>query len=142
MFPQAKLDVEWGYDLLYRTGNRDHPKVAVLRNRIDGEVRLFSGLESPFGARIRLSLQGQRSRSLDHASDQTRRDIADATNPLKRKSGPLQFGKPSETIVQRTDGSALSTMIDIHIGCVSAFQGAVPHGSQSLTSSIRGRRLA
>lgn len=41
LFPEAKLDVEWGYDLLYRTGNRDHPKVAVLRDWIDGEVRAF-----------------------------------------------------------------------------------------------------
>ncbi|WP_337271535.1 hypothetical protein, partial [Oryzifoliimicrobium ureilyticus] len=39
-------------------------------------------------------------------------------NPPETKKrtacGPLQFGKPSETIVQRTDGSALSTMTNIY----------------------------
>jgi LysR family glycine cleavage system transcriptional activator len=40
-FPQAKLDVEWGYDLVYRIGNQDHPKVRAFRNWIADEVREF-----------------------------------------------------------------------------------------------------
>jgi LysR family glycine cleavage system transcriptional activator len=40
LFPQARLDVEWGYDLLYRAGNRDHPKVALFRDWIASEVRV------------------------------------------------------------------------------------------------------
>jgi hypothetical protein len=27
LFPEARLDVEWGYDLVYRMGNQDAPKV-------------------------------------------------------------------------------------------------------------------
>jgi LysR family glycine cleavage system transcriptional activator len=42
LFPDAKLDVEWGYDLLYRPGNHDHPKVRAFRNWIAEEVREFS----------------------------------------------------------------------------------------------------
>lgn len=38
-FPKAKLDVEWGYDLVYRTGNGDHPKVVAFRNWIADEIR-------------------------------------------------------------------------------------------------------
>lgn len=38
-FPQAKLEVEWGYDLVYRTGNQDHPKVRAFRNWIVDEFR-------------------------------------------------------------------------------------------------------
>jgi LysR family glycine cleavage system transcriptional activator len=41
LFPQAKLDVEWGYDLVYRIGNQDHPKVRALKNWIVDEVREF-----------------------------------------------------------------------------------------------------
>ncbi len=41
LFPQAKMDVEWGYDLVYRTGNRDHPKVRAFRTWIAEEVREF-----------------------------------------------------------------------------------------------------
>jgi LysR family glycine cleavage system transcriptional activator len=41
LFPEAKLDVEWGYDLVYRIGNQDHPKVRALRNWIADEVREF-----------------------------------------------------------------------------------------------------
>lgn len=40
-FPQAKLAVEWGYDLVYRTGNQDHPKVRAFRNWLSDEVRDF-----------------------------------------------------------------------------------------------------
>lgn len=42
LFPQAKLDVEWGYDLVYRTGNQDDPKVRAFRNWITDEVRKFT----------------------------------------------------------------------------------------------------
>ena len=38
-FPKARLDVELGYDLVYRTGNQDHPKVTAFRNWITAEVR-------------------------------------------------------------------------------------------------------
>ncbi|OWJ64641.1 transcriptional regulator GcvA [Inquilinus limosus] len=38
-FPQAKLEVEWGYDLVYRMGNQDHPKVRAFRNWIVDEIR-------------------------------------------------------------------------------------------------------
>ncbi len=41
LFPKARLEVEWGYDLVYRTGNQDHPKVRALRNWIADEVRAF-----------------------------------------------------------------------------------------------------
>jgi LysR family glycine cleavage system transcriptional activator len=41
LFPQAKLDVEWGYDLVYRIGNQDDPKVRAFRNWIAEEVREF-----------------------------------------------------------------------------------------------------
>jgi LysR family glycine cleavage system transcriptional activator len=41
LFPQAKLDVEWGYDLVYRVGNQDDPKVRAFRNWIADEVREF-----------------------------------------------------------------------------------------------------
>lgn len=40
-FPRARLAVEWGYDLVYRTGNQDHPKVRAFRNWIVDEVRDF-----------------------------------------------------------------------------------------------------
>ncbi|WP_395023199.1 transcriptional regulator GcvA [Dongia sp.] len=42
LFPKAKLEVEWGYDLVYRVGNGDHPKVRAFRNWIAGEVREFA----------------------------------------------------------------------------------------------------
>jgi len=38
-FPKAKVDVEWGYDLVYRTGNGDHPKVRAFRNWIVDEIQ-------------------------------------------------------------------------------------------------------
>lgn len=40
-FPQARLDVEWGYDLVYRTGNQDNLKVRAFRNWVVQEVRDF-----------------------------------------------------------------------------------------------------
>lgn len=40
-FPEAALEVEWGYDLLYRVGNQDHPKVRAFRNWMLQEVREF-----------------------------------------------------------------------------------------------------
>jgi LysR family glycine cleavage system transcriptional activator len=42
LFPQAKLEVEWGYDLVYRTGNQDHPKVRAFRDWIGDEVQEFT----------------------------------------------------------------------------------------------------
>jgi LysR family glycine cleavage system transcriptional activator len=41
LFPQARMEVEWGYDLVYRVGNQDHPKVRAFRNWIADEVREF-----------------------------------------------------------------------------------------------------
>ncbi len=41
LFPQARLEVEWGYDLVYRIGNQDDPKVRAFRNWIADEVREF-----------------------------------------------------------------------------------------------------
>jgi LysR family glycine cleavage system transcriptional activator len=41
LFPQARLEVEWGYDLVYRIGNQDHPKVRALRSWVADEVREF-----------------------------------------------------------------------------------------------------
>ena len=41
LFPDAKLEVEWGYDLIYRIGNQDHPKVRAFRTWIMKEVRAF-----------------------------------------------------------------------------------------------------
>ncbi|QYD67050.1 transcriptional regulator GcvA [Paraburkholderia edwinii] len=40
-FPDIRLKVERGYDLVYRTGNRDHPKVRALREWLAGEVKQF-----------------------------------------------------------------------------------------------------
>lgn len=31
LFPRHRLEVEWGYDLVYRPGNHDHPKVRAMR---------------------------------------------------------------------------------------------------------------
>lgn len=42
LFPQAKLDVEWGYDLVYRIGNQDHPKVRAFRTWMADEIREFA----------------------------------------------------------------------------------------------------
>jgi LysR family transcriptional regulator, glycine cleavage system transcriptional activator len=47
LFPKAKLEVEWGYDLVYRIGNGDHPKVRAFRSWIAGEVREFSTWKLP-----------------------------------------------------------------------------------------------
>ncbi len=41
LFPQARLDVEWGYDLVYSHGNQDHPKVRAFRSWMADEVRAF-----------------------------------------------------------------------------------------------------
>lgn len=41
LFPSARLEVEWGYDLVYRTGNQHHPKVQAFRNWLTDEVRDF-----------------------------------------------------------------------------------------------------
>jgi len=47
LFPKAKLEVEWGYDLVYRIGNGDHPKVRAFRSWILGEVREFYSAKRP-----------------------------------------------------------------------------------------------
>jgi LysR family glycine cleavage system transcriptional activator len=47
LFPKAKLEVEWGYDLAYRIGNGDHPKVRAFRSWITGEVREFLAAKRP-----------------------------------------------------------------------------------------------
>ncbi|WP_082549838.1 LysR substrate-binding domain-containing protein [Mesorhizobium sp. Root157] len=39
LFPQARLEVEWGYDLVYRVGSRNNPKVSAFRDWITQEVR-------------------------------------------------------------------------------------------------------
>lgn len=45
--PKAKLEVEWGYDLVYQIGNGDHPKVRAFRNWIQDEVRQFTARNLP-----------------------------------------------------------------------------------------------
>lgn len=40
-FPELKLKAERGYDLVYRPGNRDHPKVRVVRDWLADEIRVF-----------------------------------------------------------------------------------------------------
>lgn len=40
-FPQLRLKAERGYDLVYRIGNRDDPKVRALRDWLADEIRLF-----------------------------------------------------------------------------------------------------
>jgi LysR family glycine cleavage system transcriptional activator len=40
-FPQIQLKAERGYDLVYRNGNRDHPKVRVLCDWLAEEIRMF-----------------------------------------------------------------------------------------------------
>ena len=42
LFPQARLKVEYGYDLVYRSGNQDHPKVRAFRQWMADEVGEFS----------------------------------------------------------------------------------------------------
>jgi LysR family transcriptional regulator, glycine cleavage system transcriptional activator len=40
-FPQIRLKAERGYDLVYRAGNREHPKVCALRDWLADEIRRF-----------------------------------------------------------------------------------------------------
>ena len=40
-FPELKLKAERGYDLVYRPGNQDHPKVRAIRDWLADEIRLF-----------------------------------------------------------------------------------------------------
>jgi len=47
LFPRAKLEVEWGYDLVYRVGHQDDPKVRAFRNWVADEVREFMSVNSP-----------------------------------------------------------------------------------------------
>lgn len=45
LFPKATLDVEWGYDLVYRIGNHDDPKVRAIRDWISEEARAAVALK-------------------------------------------------------------------------------------------------
>lgn len=40
-FPAVRLKAERGYDLVYRMGERDHPKVVALRHWLSAEVQAF-----------------------------------------------------------------------------------------------------
>ena len=40
-FPQVRLKAERGYDLVYRNGDRDHPKVRAVRDWLAEEIRVF-----------------------------------------------------------------------------------------------------
>lgn len=40
-FPHIRLKSDRGYDLVYRPGNRDHPKVRAVRDWLVDEIRLF-----------------------------------------------------------------------------------------------------
>jgi LysR family glycine cleavage system transcriptional activator len=42
LFPKTGLEVEYGYDLVFRIGNQDHPKVRAFREWVAGEVRDFT----------------------------------------------------------------------------------------------------
>lgn len=42
LFPEAHLEVEYGYDLVFRIGNQDHPKVRAFRDWMAGEVQDFT----------------------------------------------------------------------------------------------------
>ncbi len=46
LFPESRLEVEWGYDLVYRIGHQDQPKVKTFRNWIVREVREFMSQSS------------------------------------------------------------------------------------------------
>lgn len=46
-FPQLTLKAERGYDLVYRPGNQDHPKVRAVRDWLTDEIRLFLGGAPP-----------------------------------------------------------------------------------------------
>lgn len=41
-FPELRLKAERGYDLVYRIGERDHPKVMALRNWLTTEIEAFT----------------------------------------------------------------------------------------------------
>ena len=40
-FPHIRLKAERGYDLVHRSGNRDHPKVCAVRDWLADEIRRF-----------------------------------------------------------------------------------------------------
>ncbi len=42
LFPEFRLNVEHGYDLVYAKGNHDHPKVCAFRDWINQEIRQFN----------------------------------------------------------------------------------------------------
>jgi LysR family transcriptional regulator, glycine cleavage system transcriptional activator len=39
LFPQIRSKAERGYDLVYRAGNQEHPKVCALRDWLADEIR-------------------------------------------------------------------------------------------------------
>ena len=45
LFPENTIDVEHGYDLVYPSGNRSHPKVCAIRDWIADEVRQFKAVD-------------------------------------------------------------------------------------------------
>lgn len=42
LFPDSRLEAQLGYDLVYRVGNQDHPKVRAFRSWMVDEVRGFA----------------------------------------------------------------------------------------------------
>lgn len=44
LFPEARLEVEWGYDLVYGQGNGANPKVCAFRDWMIEEMRLFKAI--------------------------------------------------------------------------------------------------
>lgn len=42
LFPETRMEVDHGYDLVYRAGNRDHPTVRAFRSWMADEVRNFT----------------------------------------------------------------------------------------------------
>lgn len=53
LFPEARLEVEYGYDLVYRLGNRDDPKVRAFRDWMADEVLDFAAACPDVAARRR-----------------------------------------------------------------------------------------
>ncbi|AWM88132.1 transcriptional regulator GcvA [Microvirga sp. 17 mud 1-3] len=47
LFPHVRLESERGYDLVYRPGKRDHPKVCAVRDWLADEIRQFLANADP-----------------------------------------------------------------------------------------------
>mgnify|MGYP003338826892 CR=1 FL=1 len=41
-FPELRLKAERGYDLVYRIGEQNHPKIVALRQWLNAEVKAFN----------------------------------------------------------------------------------------------------